>query len=473
MQIKNITTKLSEVKTKLESERVSPEVRALIDILILIIEVLLERKLKNSKNSSVPPSQDPNRVKKSKQKSIRPQGGQEGHTGTTLVQVEEPNEIISLLIDRRTLPKDEKFKSAEPEVRQVVDLEIKAVYKEYQAEVLVDTQGRRYVAKFPFGVNKSIQFSPSVKANAVYMDNYQFASIKRIEEHFMEQLGIKVSHGSIVNFSVELSKMLTPFMLFVKERLLQEKVLHADETGININGHKAWVHTISSLQFSYLYASESRGKIAIEEMDVLNHYNHYLCHDHWQAYFSLWCSHFLCNAHHVRELTYAEEEDNQTWAKKMRILLLDTNKEVQEANGKLSLERQEVIIKRYRKILKDGDKECSEALPKEEGQRGRQKKPKSRNLLERLLKYETETLAFMKNVEIPFTNNEAERDLRMTKVQQKVAGCFKTIESAQVFARIRSFINTCKKNQINISDAIKQVFEGKLDEILQQIQKSP
>ena len=469
MQLKNIPIKLAELKAEVNKYKLSPEVRAIINFLILLVEILLASKLKNSRNSSVPPSQDPNRVKE-KRKTGKSQGGQLGHAGTTLERVDDPDEIIPIEIDRRTLPKGQKFEKLEPEKRQVVDFEVNVIIKEYQAEVLQDKNGVRHIAEFPFGINKAIQFSSAVKANVVYMDNFQFVSLNRIEEQFYDQLNIKISHGSIVNFSVELYRLLKDFELFLKKKLLLEKVLHADETGINVNGDKGWIHTLCSLNYSYLHADLNRGKEAINEMGILNEYKNKLCHDHWAAYFSYWCIHFLCNAHQVRELTYLEEEENQKWAKKMRILLLNTNEEVKKAGGKLNNKRQKIIIRKYRKILQEGESENK--LPKKEkGKRGRQKKTKSRNLLERLIKFEQETLAFMKSKDIPFTNNEAERDLRMTKVQQKVAGCFRSIEGAKVFARIRSFINTCKKNEINVSDAIKSVFEGKLSDVIIKIEK--
>jgi len=178
--------------------------------------------------------------------------------------------------------------------------------------------------------------------------------------------------------------------------------------------------------------------------------------------------HILCNAHHLRELTYIEEEENQKWAMIMKKFLLDLNKEVYKKGGKIGNKRQAEVIKRYREILEKGEKECPINMIKS-GKRGKTKQSKSRNLLDRFKEYEKEILSFMKNPLIPFTNNQGENDLRMTKVKLKVAGCFRSTLGAQIFARIRGFINTCKKNNINISWALKEVFDGNLDDIIKKV----
>jgi len=118
-------------------------------------------------------------------------------------------------------------------------------------------------------------------------------------------------------------------------------------------------------------------------------------------------------------------------------------------------------IKQYQKILKSGENECPLG-PKEKGKRGRQKQSKSRNLLTRLRDYEDDVLRFMKIGTVPFTNNMAENDIRMTKVQQKVSGCFRSMNGAKYFCRIRSFLLTCKKNNISRAHALRDLFEGKL-----------
>ncbi|MBF0107235.1 MAG: transposase, partial [Deltaproteobacteria bacterium] len=167
------------------------------------------------------------------------------------------------------------------------------------------------------------------------------------------------------------------------------------------------------------------------------------------------------NAHHIRELKRVIEEDGHLWAKTLLQFLVDLKKAVDEAGGVLSDEKIDAATKRYREILDQGEAECPKPLPKEPGKRGRAKKVFSRNLLERLRDFEADTLRFMKEAIVPFTNNQGENDLRMTKVQQKISGCFRSIDGARVFCRIRGFLSTCRKNGVSPAVALRDLFQGK------------
>jgi transposase len=204
----------------------------------------------------------------------------------------------------------------------------------------------------------------------------------------------------------------------------------------------------------------------MDAIGILPNYSGVLCHDHWKPYYKYRCSHALCNAHHLRELERVIEIDKHNWAKLMQDLLLQANQEVTEAGGALSVERSEEYRKKYRKILKDGESE-SPPLLKVEGKRGRTKNTFSRNLLERLIEYEEDTLRFMVNPLVPFTNNLGENDLRMTKVQQKISGCFRSIDGAYFFCLIRSYLSTCRKHGISADQGLKIIFAGKLPDFCQ------
>lgn len=471
MNIKNtnISQLIADTQKQLAKEKLSPAFKILIKLLLLIIRDHFGNKTKNSRNSSIPPSQDPNRIKKKKSSTKKP-GGQLGHKGVTLERVSRPDEVIPLPLDRRTLPKNHSYTNAEPEKRQVMDIETKIVVKEYQAEVLIDENGKKFVAKFPAHVTKAIQYGSWVKSNAVFMNCYQMCSLKRIEDNFVDQLHIQLSKGTVYNASLEAYHSLEKFEHWLKTVLPIQKVLNADETGVNVNGKRIWLHTLCNHKYTLFHVNDKRGKSAMDEMGILPIFKGYLCHDHWKAYFKYFCKHLLCNAHHLRELTYIEEVELQNWAKKMREFLVKINLEVKNKGGKLSPSRQKKVVAEYRKILNNGEKENK--MPKKiRGKRGRVKKTKSRNLLERFQNFEIEILAFMTDKDLPFTNNQGENDLRMTKVQQKVSGCFRSMEGANIFARIRSYINTCKKNKINITEALIALFEGNLDLIIEKIEK--
>ena len=175
------------------------------------------------------------------------------------------------------------------------------------------------------------------------------------------------------------------------------------------------------------------------------------------------CTHSLCNAHHLRELTRAWEQDSQKWAKRMKALLEDMNKAVDDAGGQIGRVESEKFRHRYRAILKKGEVECP---PPDEtqrrGKRGRMKRSKARNLLERLRDFENDVLRFLDNNMVPFTNNLGENDIRMTKVQQKISGCFRSVDGAKIFCRVRSYLSTCRKQDVGTSMALDLLFQGKL-----------
>lgn len=470
MTSKEVADSFIAIKKGVGSANFSPEANETINKLLYLFEVVLGKLNKNSHNSSVPPSQDPNREKPKNKNSNNKVGGQVGHLGSTLTQSKEISKTIPISIDRRTLPKNCTFKIAEPEKRQVIDFEVNCTVTEYQAEVLVDNEGHRYVAEFPPNVTKAVQYGTCIKSNAVYMNYFQMCSIDRIADHFKDQLGINISTGSIGNYTKEAFEKLESFEDWAKRKLLESKVNHADETGINVGGKRIWLHTACNDLITIFQVHEKRGSEAMDDLGILPIYKGTLCHDHWKAYFKYTnCTHSLCNAHHIRELTNAEENENQNWAKKMREFLIKINEEVDKCGGVLTKKRQKKVSKEYRKILREAEKECP--LPiKTKGKRGRAKSSFSRNLLERLKNFELETLAFMTSKLIPFTNNQGENDIRMTKVQQKISGCFRSMAGAKVFARIRSYINTCRKHNIGITEALKELFDGNVNTVLEKME---
>ena len=462
----DIESNVERIKQQIEADdTLSPSMRATFDLLLLIVNLLCQRLGLNSRNSSKPPSSDPNREKTPKSNSSNNTGGQKGHKGSTLELDNNPDITHKIPVDKAFLPEGH-YKEVGYETRQVVDIEFKRVVTEYQAQILENEFGKRFVAAFPDGVNSRIQYGNGLKAHAVYLSQYQLLPYERIREYFSDQLGIPLSSGSLYNFiSNAYSKLEECNVLeIIKTSLLKEEVVHADETGININGKRQWLHNASSLNWTYLAAHEKRGNDAIDEFGILSHFDGVLCHDHWKPYYRYDCLHSLCNAHHLRELTRAHEQDKQAWAEAMRTFLINLNQTVNDADGMLTQEQQADYINQYRAILKEGGKESPPPIPKE-GQRGRPKKTKSRNLLERLQNFEDDVLRFMTNKAVPFTNNQGENDLRMAKVQQKISGCFRSEYGAEMFFGLRSYLSSCKKQGVNGSTALALLLNGMLPNI--------
>ncbi|MBL4901234.1 IS66 family transposase [Desulfotalea psychrophila] len=445
-----------------EDKGLSPATKSLLEVLVLIITLMVNRLNLNSKNSSKPPSTDPHRQKTSKKKKGNKAGGQTGHTGKTLEKVKNPDKVKVINVDRSELPPGE-YTEAGHEIRQVFDIEISRIVTEYQAQVLKDAKGKRFTAPFPKGVTKAVQYGESIKAHSVYMSQFQLIPYDRVRDYFADQLGIPVSVGSIFNFNKEAFGLLEGFDDLVKKKLNSSSLVHADETGINVKGKRFWLHCASNSLWTHFFPHQKRGTDAMNAIGILPTFSGTLCHDHWKPYYKYDCTHALCNAHHLRELTRAWEQDNQSWAQKLIELLEEINKSVNGAGGKLESSDSKKYRIKYRKILKEAEKESpppDEANRK--GKRGRLKRTKSRNLLERLQNFEEDTLRFMEVEIVPFTNNLGENDIRMTKVQQKISGCFRSEEGAQFFCRIRSYISSCRKQDIPSTMAFAFLFKGEL-----------
>ena len=450
-------------------EQMSASTRSIVEILIVIIGLLANRLNLNSSNSSKPPSSDPFRKRKPRKKDEKKAGGQDGRIGTTLEKVDNPDIIKEIKIDRRKLPAGD-YRQVEYQARQVFDIDISRVVTEYRVQVLEDQDGKQYVAPFPEGVNKAVQYGPGIRAHSVYLSQYQLIPYNRVQEYFADQLQIPISEGSIFNFNQDAFQLLADFDKRAKHELMLAELAHADETGVNIGGKRHWLHCISNNFWTSYFPHEKRGTEAMNDMGILPGFKGILCHDHWKPYFSYDCSHALCNAHHLRELERAWEQDSQQWAKRMKELLEKINREVIDAGGKLDIEKSREFRENYNKLLEQADIESPKPPPKEKGKRGRVKKTKSRNLLERLRAFQDEALRFMEIDYVPFTNNLGESDIRMTKVHQKISGCFRSMDGARIFCRIRGYLSTCRKHGVTSSHALECLFNNKMPDFLQQDQ---
>lgn len=463
----NAEEAIESIQKQMKADKsLSPSLANSINVLILLVKILISRIGLDSKNSSLPPSSNNPRKtrgkdkKKRKKKSAKNVGGQDGHKGSTLEQFKEVNEIIPLSVDRRTLPAEISFTQGEPESRQVIDLNLEFIVTEYQAEVLVGSDGHRYVATFPKHITKAIQYGPSVKSFAVYMSQYQLIPYNRVQEVFKDQFGLNISQGSLSNFNREAYERLENFEKEAMNSLQSSKVLNADETGIKIDGELAWMHVLGDDKTTVYLAHEKRGKEAIDAFGVIPNYKGILCHDHWRPYLGYECEHSLCNAHHLRELQWVIDFKGQKWAKSMKRFLSKLQDEVVEAGGKLSEEVIKKKVRRYREIIKTAQMECPIYVPAVGSKKkGKVKQTKERNLLDRLDKFEDQVLLFMKNKDVPFTNNQAERDIRMVKVHQKISGQFKSMTGAKHFCRIRGYLMTLRKRGHAPLDKLQAIFD--------------
>lgn len=465
----NITELVEQTKQQLEQDKtLSPALKISIELILVVVVMLASKLGLNSKNSSIPPSKDGNRSKQAKEKSAKPAGGQAGRSGKTLTQTDTPDEVYVILVDTERLPQGQ-YREVGFQKRQVVDIDISKVVTEYQAQILENAQGNRFVGEFPAGVNSPVQYGVGVKAHAVYLSQYQLLPYNRIEDYFADQLGIPISAGSLFNFNQQAAAWVTSLGAEqrMKQALQTAHCLHVDETGINIDGKGHWLHSASTAQWTYFYPHEKRGKAAMDEAGILPDFTGVLCHDHWKPYYQYTqCQHALCNAHHLRELERAWEHDGMQWAKDMQTLLKAINShQIEYPNVDEQSKRR--YLEQYQTILAQGDSQCPPPDEKSriKGQRGRLKRTKSRALLERLREYQDDVLRFMTQAGVPFTNNQGENDIRMTKVQQKISGCFRSKQGADMFCLLRSYLSTCRKQAVSASSALELLFKGQLPDI--------
>lgn len=330
--------------------------------------------------------------------------------------MEHPDSIEEILVNIKSLPKG-KYHHVGYESRQVFDIEMNLSVTEFRAEIVADEYDVEFTANFPKGVTEIAQYGNTVKANSVYMSQFQLIPLARVENYFADQIGLPVSKGSISNFKILAARKLSWFDEWAVDQLIKAPVLNADETGINISGKGHWLHCLSNEKVTLFHVDAKRGQEAMENMGVLPEFRGILVHDHWKPYFNYDCDHSLCNAHHLRELERAFEQDGQRWAKEMTDLLYLINKTTAEAGGELTPKDIRHFKKEYRKIIKKGNIEC----PRNSKNRAQ---TKSRNLLQRMEKFETAVLRFMKDKLVPFTNNRGENDIRMTVIPDMVRAIY-------------------------------------------------
>jgi transposase len=426
-----------------------------------------EQLKKNSRNSHKPPSSDGlKKIPKVRKPSGKKPGGQKGHKGTTLQMVENPDIIEVHKVERcgRCGQSLKAEKVLGYDRRQVFDLPlIQVEVTEHQAEIKkCGGCGTLTTAEFPEEARHKVQYGPGLKATAAYIKGYGLLSYERAAELFEDLFGVPLSGGTLVNIDREIGERLEEVNERIKEQILYSPIVHFDETGMRIEGKLHWLHVAGTEEATYYVPHGKRGSQAIEAIGILPSFEGIAVHDGWSSYFNYGCDHALCNAHHLRELTFVYEQEGQRWAKQMIEFLLEVKEKKEKSTGqRFSAKRIQEFERRYRDIVAMGM--AANPPPAEEGKkkRGRKKKSKAANLLDRLRQHEKAVLAFMYAFSVPFHNNLGERDIRMMKVQQKISGTFRSFEGALSFCRIRSYISTVKKQGLNVMSALQDVFSGK------------
>lgn len=449
-----------------ERDRLLAEQADFIVVLSARVADLQARVGMNSKNSSKPPSSDgyaKPAPKSRRARSGKKPGKQPGAPGKNLAPVAEPDTVVEHTPERcQGCGSDLKDAPVTGEQRrQVFELPpVQATVTEHRVERRRCACGTETTAPFPFEATGPTCYGPNLRALVCYLVVRQHIPIKRVADLMRDAYGIPVSSGTIVAMVKEGAERLDAFLASLRDQLGRADVVHADETGLRVEASLYWVHSVSTALFTLYHLDKRRGVVAMDAMGVLARLSGVVVHDGWSPYRKYTAvAHALCNAHHLRELDGIGEVDQQGWATDMVAFLVDTWHRVLDARatGATSFSAGELagIRSSYDTIITAGH--GANPAPPPTGRRGRPKKTKAANLLGRLDTYADDVLRFATDFAVPFDNNEAERQVRMVKVQQKISGGFRTEDGATAWLAVRSYLATVMKNGVNSLAALQRL----------------
>ena len=485
-RIKQLQERLERVKQKLaRQECLNYELKR------RITELEAASVVRDSHNSSLPPALDPpaakatnaiRRTKSLRRPSGKRPGGQPGHPGHTRPRVEQPDRVVTHApaLCRgcgASLAGGYIIKS---ESRQVIDVPpVKVWVVEHRSLTKrCPTCDEVTKGRFPREVKAVVQYGRGVRARAVYLVNYQLLPYRRAAEVLKDFLACPVSPGSLRRMITECAAGALQTEVEIKGRLKAAEVIHVDETGLRVEGGGSFMHVASTAGLTHYACDSRRGKAAMDEIGILPAFRGVSVHDGWPAYtYYYQCRHALCGAHLLRELTYIEEShphQRGQWAEPLAKLLVEMKEAVEEAreagHSALTEQEQGEFLGRYDKLVRRGlelnperhtrRRQQKQGAAKEKKGRGRIPQSEARKLVARLETRRVEVLRFMTDFRVPFENNQAERDLRMVKLQQKIGGCFRSGEGARQFCRLRGVISTMRKQGQAVLESIEKVLRG-------------
>ena len=471
--VRESVNKLKADFEKLDTDnKLSLEVKVLMQSMLTIIELILtifleKRTKKNSNNSSIPPSQTGKDESALEQLGSHTKGKPEHRDTINNTRTKETVTIATVELCSVCGESLTTVACQHHERRTKIDIIFEKVVEHVDAEVKsCPTCHSTNKGLFPSDMPGPLQYGNGLKAFVINLLVCQMVALGRAQKLVQSMIGTLISEATFLKFVLRLHQSLEVWERSAVEQQLKAKVIHVDETSLRVDKKNHWIHVYSSGDITLKFLHRKRGREAMIDINIIPRYGGVIVHDCWQSYFSFACAEDgLCGSHLTRELTFIVESNHYRWARNMKRLLLDSCASVsKKTNKKLSEKAYATLQRRYRYILTMGEKELPQIPPKPKGKRGRMAKSDAHNLWERLKKHEKAVLLFARNSHVPFTNNRAEQDLRMAKVKQKVSGCFRTLQYAEAYCRISSYLQSMANRGINPLIAIQMALADKISE---------
>ena len=448
--------------------KISVEMEAIMNSMFMIVELILSIFLerttkKNSRNSSIPPSQTGKDDSSPSSSKPSGKGKEENDAVAGNTRTVESTRVAAVDFCDKCGESLKGVSSDGHERRTKIDIVFEKVVEHVDAEVKHCPSCQSTVkGSFPSDMHGPLQYGNGLKAFVIDLLVGQMLSLSRAQNLLKSIMGRIISEATLLSFILRLYDALEDWERHATAELLRMPCIHVDETSQRVDKKNHWMHVYSCKDITLKFLHRKRGKKAIEAIDIIPRYGGVIIHDCWASYLSYkHCGHGLCGSHLLRELTFVVDANGYAWADDMKRLLQDACKTVSEREEKcLTEEEFESLQEQYRNILDCGEKELPPVLPKPNGKRGKMAKSDAHNLWERLKKHEAAVLLFAKETQVSFTNNRAERDLRMGKVKQKVSGCFRVELYAKAYARISSYLQTMANKGYNPLIAIQMALAG-------------
>ncbi len=473
-----IRNEVSKIKADFEkmcaSGKVTGELKVLMSSMLMIIELMLsiflEKKTrKDNKNSSIPSSQtDKDETALAPNSGSNGKGKQENNKSANNTRTQESVTVIDVFNCDSCGEDLTDIESTDCERRTRIDIVFEKVVEHVDAQIK-ECPSCKTITKgsFPADMHGPLQYGDGLKAFVINLLVCQMVALNRVQKLIKSMMDVTLCEASLLKFILRLHQALEQWEINAKEELLKMPAMNVDETSLRVDSKNHWIHVYSSGDITLKCLHRGRGIKAIDDIDIVPRYGGIIIHDCWASYFSYkHCGHGLCGSHLMRELTFIVESNGYTWAKNIKRLLKETCIAVSKTKEKkLSEQDYKNLLKRFRNIMTRGEKELPPIPTKTTGKRGRIAKSDAHNLWQRLKDNEEAVLLFAKESHVSFTNNRAERDLRMAKVKQKVSGCFRTLQYAQAYCRISSYLQTMASKGYNPLIAIQMALAGQINNI--------